>query len=95
MQEFKEFAMKGNVVDLAVGVIVGAAFSKIVEFAVSDALANGHGRGAGKGGRLVRGFRPGLQSPQHALHVLVVVGHQHVLLAGHVGEAAEHAVDAF
>ncbi len=28
--EFKEFAMKGNVVDLAVGVIIGAAFGKIV-----------------------------------------------------------------
>ena len=30
MQEFKQFAMKGNVVDLAVGVIIGGAFSKIV-----------------------------------------------------------------
>ena len=34
--EFKEFAMKGNVVDLAVGVIIGAAFGKIVESFVSD-----------------------------------------------------------
>jgi len=31
MQEFKEFAMKGNVVDLAVGVIIGGAFGKIVD----------------------------------------------------------------
>lgn len=36
VQEFKEFAMKGNVVDLAVGVIIGAAFGKIVESLVAD-----------------------------------------------------------
>lgn len=34
--EFREFAMKGNVVDLAVGVIIGAAFAKIVDSAVKD-----------------------------------------------------------
>jgi len=36
--EFKEFAMKGNVVDLAVGVIVGAAFGKIVSSLVGDVI---------------------------------------------------------
>ena len=36
VKEFREFAMKGNVVDLAVGVIIGAAFGKIVASAVSD-----------------------------------------------------------
>ncbi len=36
MQEFKEFAVKGNVVDLAVGVIIGAAFGKIVDSIVGD-----------------------------------------------------------
>ena len=36
--EFKEFAMKGNVVDLAVGVIVGAAFGKIVSSFVGDVV---------------------------------------------------------
>jgi large conductance mechanosensitive channel len=36
--EFKEFAMKGNVVDLAVGVIVGAAFGKIVDSIVKDLI---------------------------------------------------------
>src|SRR6202789_95461 len=36
--EFKEFAMRGNVVDLAVGVIMGAAFGKIVSSLVSDVL---------------------------------------------------------
>ena len=36
--EFKEFAMKGNVVDLAVGVIIGAAFGKIVDSLVKDLI---------------------------------------------------------
>lgn len=38
MQEFKEFAVKGNVMDLAVGVIIGAAFGKIVDSVVSDLI---------------------------------------------------------
>ncbi len=38
MQEFKEFAMRGNVVDMAVGIIIGAAFGKIVSSFVSDVL---------------------------------------------------------
>jgi large conductance mechanosensitive channel len=38
MQEFKEFAMKGNVVDLAVGVIIGGAFGKIVSSFVADII---------------------------------------------------------
>jgi len=36
--EFKEFAMKGNVIDLAVGVVIGAAFGKIVAALVSDLI---------------------------------------------------------
>lgn len=36
LQEFKEFAMRGNVIDLAVGVIIGAAFGKIVDSLVKD-----------------------------------------------------------
>jgi large conductance mechanosensitive channel len=36
LQEFREFAVKGNVVDLAIGVIIGAAFGKIVESLVGD-----------------------------------------------------------
>ena len=36
--EFREFAMKGNVVDLAVGVIIGAAFGKIVDSIVADLI---------------------------------------------------------
>ncbi len=38
VSEFKEFAMKGNVVDLAVGVIIGAAFGKIVSSLVTDVV---------------------------------------------------------
>lgn len=38
MQEFKEFAVKGNVIDLAVGVIIGGAFGKIVDSMVSDLI---------------------------------------------------------
>jgi len=38
IQEFKEFAMRGNVVDLAVGVIMGGAFGKIVSSLVADVL---------------------------------------------------------
>ncbi|HEY0562598.1 MAG TPA: large conductance mechanosensitive channel protein MscL [Methylophilus sp.] len=38
MSEFKEFALKGNVMDLAVGVIIGAAFGKIVDSLVNDII---------------------------------------------------------
>ena len=38
LSEFKEFAVKGNVVDLAVGVIIGAAFGKIVDSLVGDII---------------------------------------------------------
>ena len=37
-KEFKEFAMRGNVLDLAVGVIIGAAFGKIVSSLVEDVI---------------------------------------------------------
>ena len=38
LQEFKDFAVKGNVMDLAVGVIIGGAFGKIVDSVVSDLI---------------------------------------------------------
>lgn len=38
MKEFREFAVKGSVVDLAVGVIIGAAFAKIVDSMVNDLI---------------------------------------------------------
>ena len=38
LKEFKEFAMKGNVVDMAIGIVIGAAFGKIVSSFVADVL---------------------------------------------------------
>jgi len=38
LKEFKEFAMKGNMVDMAVGIIIGAAFGKIISSLVGDVL---------------------------------------------------------
>lgn len=48
VREFREFAVKGNVVDLAVGVIIGAAFNKIVESLVGDIIMPVVGRIVGK-----------------------------------------------
>jgi large conductance mechanosensitive channel len=45
--EFKEFAMKGNVIDLAVGVVVGAAFGKIVSSLVGDVIMPPLGKAIG------------------------------------------------
>ena len=44
MREFKQFAMKGNVMDLAVGVIIGGAFAKIVDSLVQDIIMPPIGR---------------------------------------------------
>lgn len=38
VQEFKEFALRGNIIDMAVGIIIGAGFGKIVDSAVKDVL---------------------------------------------------------
>lgn len=38
LKEFKDFALRGNVVDMAVGVVIGAAFGKIVSSLVSDII---------------------------------------------------------
>lgn len=38
LEEFKKFALRGNVIDLAIGVIIGAAFSKIVDSLVNDVI---------------------------------------------------------
>ena len=38
LKDFKEFAMKGNVIDMAVGIIIGAAFGKIISSLVSDVI---------------------------------------------------------
>ncbi|HTH78820.1 MAG TPA: large conductance mechanosensitive channel protein MscL [Ramlibacter sp.] len=47
LKEFRDFAVKGNVVDLAVGVIIGAAFSKIVDSFVGDVIMPLVGRAVG------------------------------------------------
>ena len=47
-KEFKEFAMRGNVIDLAIGIIIGGAFGKIVSSLVSDILMPPLGLLAGK-----------------------------------------------
>ena len=39
LQEFKEFALRGNVMDLAIGVIIGAAFQAIINSMVNDVLS--------------------------------------------------------
>ncbi len=57
LKEFKEFAVKGNVVDMAVGIIIGAAFGKIVTSFVGDVIIPPHRRPGGRG----RFLRPGLR----------------------------------
>ena len=49
-KEFKEFAMRGNVLDMAVGIIIGAAFGKIITSFVEDVLMPPLGLLIGKGG---------------------------------------------
>jgi large conductance mechanosensitive channel len=48
LKEFKEFAMRGNVLDLAIGVIIGGAFGAIVTSAVNDIIMPPIGMAAGK-----------------------------------------------
>ena len=48
IQEFKDFAVKGNVIDLAVGVIIGGAFGKIVDSVVADLIMPVVGAAFGK-----------------------------------------------
>ena len=49
LKEFKEFALKGNVVDMAVGIIIGAAFGTIVKSLVEDILMPPLGLGDRRG----------------------------------------------
>lgn len=48
LKDFKEFAIKGNVIDMAVGIIIGAAFGKIVTSFVNDILMPPVGRAIGR-----------------------------------------------
>ena len=51
LEEFKKFAMRGNVVDMAVGIVIGAAFGKIITSSVKDILMPPIGMLMGGGGR--------------------------------------------
>lgn len=68
LKEFKEFAMRGSVVDLAVGVIIGAAFGKIVDSLVKDVIMPPIGLLLGKVdfSNLFLVMREGLQSGPYA-----------------------------
>ncbi|RYD59539.1 MAG: large conductance mechanosensitive channel protein MscL [Sphingobacteriales bacterium] len=56
IQDFKSFAVKGNVIDLAVGVVIGAAFGKIVTAAVDDIIMPFIGRATGEGKKFTDKF---------------------------------------
>ena len=69
VSEFKQFAMRGNVVDLAVGVVIGAAFGKIVSSLVADLIMPIKARNRTievAGGKPLHGFRQAQQWGQHA-----------------------------
>jgi large conductance mechanosensitive channel len=70
--EFKEFAVKGNVVDLAVGVIIGAAFGKIVDSLVNDLVMPILGRLTG-GLEFTNFFTPLAALPPNVPHTLEAV----------------------
>lgn len=74
LSEFKEFAMKGNVVDMAVGVIIGGAFGKIVSSLVNDVIMPVVGIATG-----------GLDFKEHKLILKAAVmnGEEVVTLSGH------------
>ena len=59
MSEFKAFAMRGNVVDLAVGVVIGAAFGKIVSAFVDGVIMPGIGFVTGGGGSYTASLNEG------------------------------------
>jgi large conductance mechanosensitive channel len=70
--EFKEFAVKGNVVDLAVGVIIGAAFGKIVDSFVNDLVMPVIGKFTG-GLDFTQYFTPLAAIPPNIPHTLEAV----------------------
>lgn len=70
--EFREFAVKGNVVDLAVGVIIGAAFGKIVDSLVNDLVMPVIGRAIG-GVDFANLFIPLAAIPPNVAHTLDAV----------------------
>jgi|SRR5438552_10823031 len=71
-REFKEFAVKGNVIDLAVGVIIGAAFGKIVDSLVTDLIMPVISKFTG-GLDFTQWFYPLAQIPANIAHTLEAV----------------------
>ena len=80
LEEFKNFALKGNVIDLAVGVIIGAAFGKIVDSLVKQIIMP-----------FVSLFVPGEQG---YLHWKVVVGAKEVPYGLFIGEVVNFVIVA-
>jgi large conductance mechanosensitive channel len=77
LKEFKEFAMRGNVVDLAVGVVIGAAFGKIVTSLVNDLIMPPIGKltgGVSFADKFIN-LDPGKLATYAAAHPEVVPGH--------------------
>jgi len=72
MSEFREFAVKGSVVDLAVGVIIGGAFGKIVDSLVNDVIMPVVGRAMG-GLDFNQYFTPLAAIPPNVAHTLDAV----------------------
>jgi large conductance mechanosensitive channel len=63
LKEFKEFAVKGNVLDMAVGIIIGAAFGTVVQSLVNDVIMPPVGLAPGRRG-LLRPRDPGGNGPR-------------------------------
>jgi len=78
LKEFKEFAMRGNVVDLAVGVVIGAAFGKIVTSLVNDIIMPPIGKLTGG-----VDFKDKFINLDHEKLTAYIAGHTNVT-AGHV-----------
>ena len=72
LKEFHDFAVKGNVIDLAVGVIIGAAFGKIVDSFVNDIVMPVVGKGTG-GLDFTQYFYPLAPIPPTVAHTLDAV----------------------
>lgn len=72
LKEFREFAVRGNVVDLAVGVIIGGAFGKIVTSIVNDIIMPPIGLllGGVNFGELIIPLKPNLTLDGHPIHTL-------------------------
>jgi large conductance mechanosensitive channel len=81
LQEFKQFAVKGNVIDMAVGIVIGAAFGKIVSSFVGDIIMP-----------LVGEITGGVDLSQYRLVLSPAVGDQPEVAVG-FGQFANYVID--